>query len=747
MTIRERIEAVFYSFPVQLFMNQLKNHKAVLFFWVLLSVIVLEYFGTVFGIPYLFLKPEYLGEVSFISMFLLGIGVGAFIASYNIATYILDSYRFFFLGLQRHPFFIYSFNNFLLPVCFLCLYSVCFLNFEMYEKGGFEWSSLWLLGGFYSGVMTFLFVMVIYFLSTNRRARKMKKAAIIPDLGQPKTIIRKARELVNYRYRVDNFLFGPFRVRQVDKTIKADFRTMVRILNQHHGNALLLELILLVVIMILGLSEYNPLFQFPSGMSILLGFSIFLMISAAFAFWFRKIGLLAIGLAIGAYVGLEYTGVFKNRHPAYGMNYQVRPAPYSRENIDKIATEELFNNDVQAGLTTLNRWKSDYTLFHPGVKKPKVIFVCASGGGLRSAYFTMRSLQMLDSVSNGRMMEHTRLMAGASGGMIGQAYFRELSLQKRLHQIDGSIYSHEYSDNVGKDLLNRVSFRIVSGLFLPSMTVTIGDQKYLMDRGYSFDDQLMANLDAFKDRRLGDYAELEQNAIIPTMVLNPVIINDGRSLYISSSPVSYLTRQYNQHEGIKTPPVGIEFRRFFEDQEADSLLFVTALRMNASFPMITPFVQLPSKPEIELIDAGVVDNFGIQTSIKYLYVFREWFEENTSGVLILSIRDSQRETDPTGGGPSSAISSVLSPIGDAYTSFSSSRRMANEDYLNFTDSWYKGDLKFLTMEYQPMDSSGQEASLSWHLTDRECVDIGNALNSPHNQETTRELLEWLGKEE
>jgi hypothetical protein len=54
----------FYSFPIQLFLLHLRKNIALVGIWVLLSFIVLESFGKVLGIPYLFLDPEYLNEVT-----------------------------------------------------------------------------------------------------------------------------------------------------------------------------------------------------------------------------------------------------------------------------------------------------------------------------------------------------------------------------------------------------------------------------------------------------------------------------------------------------------------------------------------------------------------------------------------------------------------------------------------------------------------------------------------------------------
>ena len=77
-------------------------------------------------------------------------------------------------------------------------------------------------------------------------------------------------------------------------------------------------------------------------------------------------------------------------------------------------------------IAILERWKAKQDS-----SKPLLVVVNTSGGGHRSATFTMSVLQHLDSITQGDIMKKIFLINGASGGMIGAAYFRELYLQKQ----------------------------------------------------------------------------------------------------------------------------------------------------------------------------------------------------------------------------------------------------------------------------------------------------------------------------
>ena len=82
--------------------------------------------------------------------------------------------------------------------------------------------------------------------------------------------------------------------------------------------------------------------------------------------------------------------------------------------------------------------------------KPKMIFLNISGGGLRSALWSIHVLNFLDSLSNNKIYNQTQLITGASGGMIGAAYYREMMHRSKFD----STYvfrSEELKSNISKN--------------------------------------------------------------------------------------------------------------------------------------------------------------------------------------------------------------------------------------------------------------------------------------------------------
>ena len=124
------------------------------------------------------------------------------------------------------------------------------------------------------------------------------------------------------------------------------------------------------------------------------------------------------------------------------------------------------------------------------------------------------------------------------------------------------------------------------------------------------------------------------------MFFNAVISRDGKKMLTSTQPVRFMMRSL--YDSLRMPsmdPDVIDFSAFFRNQDPDNLQLLSALRMNATFPVVLPNVWLPSNPVIDVMDAGLRDNYGQETALRFLEFFDDWIQHNTRGVLILQLRD------------------------------------------------------------------------------------------------------------
>jgi hypothetical protein len=498
------------------------------------------------------------------------------------------------------------------------------------------------------------------------------------------------------KVRVKYYLDFNMKLKEIDFNTEIDRSAIIKVFDQNHLNSIIIESFIFVLIFILGIFRDNSYFQIPAAASLFLFLTIMIMIAGALSFWLRKWALLAavvFFLVLNLLMKLEY---ISSDYKAYGMDYAQEPKKYSLETIKNSNNPEQVKQDKEVTLEILKGWRKKF----PEGTKPKMVMICTSGGGQRAALWTVKSLQVADSITNGSLLEHTILITGASGGLVGAGYFRELYLQKKSGKnID--LQAEEYPVNISKDVLNPMIFSLlVNDFFISLQSFRYSGHEYLKDRGYSFEQRLNHNTHSILDKPLGAYTEPEKQNLIPLLFLAPNIMNDGRKLFISSQSVTYMNIDApSDHEIHDEKIKGIDFKSFFLDHGSQNLRFLTALRMNATFPYITPNISLPSNPPMKIMDSGISDNFGIGDAIRFLYVFNDWISENTSGVIFLSIRDSPKDKKIKDTHKDSLLDKVFVPISSLYKNFDNIQDFNNDGQIEYARRWFKGNIVKLDIQY------------------------------------------------
>jgi hypothetical protein len=203
------------------------------------------------------------------------------------------------------------------------------------------------------------------------------------------------------------------------------------------------------------------------------------------------------------------------------------------------------------------------------------------------------------------------------------------------------------------------------------------------------------------------------------------------------------TKQTEANVSNPTLPDGIEFRSFFENQGADSLWFSSALRMNCTFPYISPVVSLPSEPAIEIMDAGFRDNYGMSIAIKYLYTFRNWISTNTSGVIIIQTRDTYKRFTVESKSSNSLMNIVSNPVGNIYSNMFNMQDFNHDQLIQYAGSWFDAPIDVIDLQLKSHDVDASNISMSWHLTSKEKIRIRESVKLPENQKSIKKLQELL----
>jgi hypothetical protein len=275
---------------------------------------------------------------------------------------------------------------------------------------------------------------------------------------------------------------------------------------------------------------------------------------------------------------------------------------------------------------------------------------------------------------------------------------------------------------------------------------------YYKDRAYTFEDQLNQITNYMMDKPIQAYDSAELNALIPMMILSPTIVNDGRKLYIAARPVSFMNYDVTSSLNYRLSKLsGVDFISLFDSQRGKDLRFLSALRMSATFPYITPNTSLPSEPPIQIMDAGISDNFGLSDAVRFVYAYKDWIDENTGGIIFISIRDSQKLSNIAPKIKQDILDALTQPISNVYNNFENFQDINSDMLINHAKSWMNSDIDRIDIQYdlenyvpilQKMDSlriNNPRASLSWRLTTREKHGIITSINSRANQEELARL--------
>jgi hypothetical protein len=710
-----------------------------LVFWFLLFSVVNGSFMKSFGAEALFLAPEYIGNVNPLGAAIMGMSIAVFIMCWNITTFILFSRHFTFLAATQYPFLKYCINNSPLPLTFLVFYLVKAYQFAHYKELVNNVEILFLLGGFLAGLLLVLTISFFYFFRADKTIfRKLQPLFnnakhVIAQL-QPEHVPANGRSLIYSEWFLDSFS----RIRRCRDVSHYSHELMEKIFKRHHFAAVLSLLIAYLFLILIGFFLDYKFFQLPAGASITLFFAILIGVSGAWGYFFQSWSIPALLLFAFLFNLLYRAELIDPRNKAYGLNYtnkQDRPH-YSQRSLDSL-TIQGYSRDKRNMEVILNRWKQKQ-----GEDKPLLVVLTTSGGGSRSATFTMNVLQRLDSITGGQIMKKTFLITGASGGMIGATFFRELYLRK-LSDPNINLQSKNYVDDIAEDLLNPTftSF-IARDLFAPEQKFTVGPYTYQRDRGYAFESALNENTHGLLNKRLQDYVKDEAAANIPLIFYHTVVTRDGKMMLISTQPLSFMMQPPKDSINDGVTADAIDFATFFHKQDPYNLRILTALRMNASFPVVLPNVWMPSAPVIDVMDGGLRDNYGVENSLRFLSHMKQWIELNTRGVLLLQIRDRMdggwenpyESEDLTGNAvkPFFLLQNNWYKMMDYFQSDMTSYFLSSTGY----------PIHSVTFQYIPKKEE-DKAALNFHLTQREKLDIAASLNSNHNIESFMKVVELL----
>lgn len=267
-------------------------------------------------------------------------------------------------------------------------------------------------------------------------------------------------------------------------------------------------------------------------------------------------------------------------------------------------------------LEILERWRDAHA------DNPKLVVVATSGGGIVAAYWTAVCLTRLEELFPA-FPYHIRVVTGASGGMLGAAhYIASLPVPKTTSR------SSEVLDTIRRDLAKDCLTPVVRQMVLADLPSIFDPRRQANDRGrvlekaWEQNTRAQSGVDTVSVGLATEFLTLargEEEGWRPSLIVSPTIVEGGSRLLISNLDL----------EGLSG---GTEFFRLFPGAR---LKLSTAVRMNAAFPYVSPAVNLPTAPPRRVVDAGYLDNYGIDLATEWLARHRHWLRDHIAGGVIL----------------------------------------------------------------------------------------------------------------
>ena len=738
--MKPSLKDIFHSFPIQLFILHFRKYQVLLVFWFLLGSTINSGFMKKFGADALFFVPEYLSNVNALGSSIVGVALGTFIMSWNIATFILHSKRFKFLATSSQPFLEYCINNAIMPMLFILFYFFRLYIFDDRKELMDLGEIMVVIGGILGGIILLLSFSFIYFFGAEKNIRRSINP-ILAGSGH----LRNAGELQDQHERngfglkVGYYLTANFRFRRVRTVSHYSQNFLDLVFKRHHFSGIVSIIMAFAFLIVVGFFMDNRFFQVPAAASILVFFALMVAVIGSLTYFLQSWSLPFIIILLFILDILYQRGIIDPRNKAYGLNYtnvSERPV-YSKKSLQQLCLPEKMELDKGNMKMILENWKKKQP-----EAKPVMVFINVSGGGLRSGTFVMNTLQHLDSITGGRLLQHTMMISGASGGMLAATYYRELLLQKQKG-MPVNPYGKWYTNNIAQDLLNPIfSSMIARDIFSPAQKFEVGDYNYVKDRGYAFEQKLNENTWGALNKQLKEYRIDEQQARVPLMIFNSTITRDGRKMMLCSQPISFMMKPLYYATDTSASPDAVDFAALFARQDPLNIRVLTALRMNATFPYVLPNVWLPSDPVIDVMDAGLRDNFGQETALRFIAYFKDWIRENTGGIVLVQIRDRRIDNWQQNFETGSITDILVKPATMLQQNWFKFQDYAETDQFSYMHDQIDSALHRIIFMYVP-ENEDNRAALNFHLTVMEKKDVEESFHNSYNQAMLKKLLDLL----
>jgi hypothetical protein len=390
------------------------------------------------------------------------------------------------------------------------------------------------------------------------------------------------------------------------------------------------------------------------------------------------------------------------------------------------------------------RSADDYDAAHDAVdsRNRPIVVVAAGGGGIHQAAWTARVLTGLTDLWGAKFAGSLRFISGASAGSVGALhYLNEYRADARpkafaeggdLTRVVTAAEASATGDvwwGIAYPDLFRAVVPLVPGKFVPAD----------WDRGWALEQSWSRAIHPPSDKpfTIGKWRADAAAGWRPAFAFNAMVVETGQRVILGTHEL----RGANANGSGATKGVS-------DVTSGQDLSLITAARLSASFPFITPFARptqtdrQPTPTVFHLTDGGYWDNYGVVSVL-------EWLREakgaiGTRPVLVVQIPPSP--DPPVAERDQSWVWQLTAPLVALASVRVNAQKARNEQEIEqLTASWRKdgGRIDFVEIPYGRKDLPPE--TLSWHLSRAErCAIEKSWRTNERNAKPFTSIAEVLG---
>jgi hypothetical protein len=371
-----------------------------------------------------------------------------------------------------------------------------------------------------------------------------------------------------------------------------------------------------------------------------------------------------------------------------------------------------------------------------------LVVVCASGGGIQAAGWTVQvliGLQKLLGKSGESFARSIGLISSVSGGSVGVMYYLDrFNLEKGIPDINDFKYifssaTRDSLDAIGWGFAYPDLWRIIGLPLLAPLKCDRGKAIEIDWQGEMKNPQSITSLDTWRSQVL--------DGQLPIPVFNATLVEDGRRFLIS--PMTFERSDEDKF---------VDFNTLYEGYDID---VVTAARLSASFPYIAPICRSninQKGKKFHIADGGYFDNSGVVTVVEWLNkLLNSKQNSNISKVMILQINAFPKSlAEFENANKQGWFLELIGPLLTLYKVRDSTQIARNVKEIELLQQRWQDRIKieYFPIFFPSLNKGKYEPPLSWKLTDVEKIMIQDAwemiANEPDGviQKIKTKWVEW-----